>query len=418
MPPKKATKQTTAAPAAPRRTTRSSTRAENAAEPPVSEKPTTTTTTRIHVPAPISPDQTPVKATTKKAAPKKAAPKKATPTKTPPTKAAPKKVTPTKTAPAKAAPTKTPPTKASPPKNPPAKVVPTKAAAPSNLSTTTKAGTKRKLTETNKVEADGGVAKKKPRTVEDSVSEWFNGLATGVDVNKDTLTTDSIMPWMENLNINLEGPTFLVMVYKLQVQKDNIPTLFEITRRDFVAGMMANKIKNNKELLVCLEKWLKELLPDPTSKGFMAFYNWCFQYVKGATERKTVTLEEAVEFMEVLLDPRRYKLHFSSEELQDAKEDVGTGKFPHRKAFCTFLREKAPVKGINKDQWESLLALNSTVPWSMESYNPMGAWPSLYDEYAEWHKEQYSSTGKSRDSATGNGSSMELDDEDDWQSRL
>lgn len=185
------------------------------------------------------------------------------------------------------------------------------------------------------------------------------------------MTSESLFTFLSALEIDPDGAAFLVMVYKFHTkadESDGMPVMFEMRRTEFVKGMVRNNLTDGNELLAALRQWLEELSPDPKKESFIRFFKWCFQYLKGDSNVKAIGLDIALPFLEVLCDPTRYDLR---QQPNRRPVRAGTGKFPHRQAFCSFLRELKPVKAINKDQWESFLDFNSTIPWSMEGYDPM-----------------------------------------------
>ena len=53
------------------------------------------------------------------------------------------------------------------------------------------------------------------------------------------------------------------------------------------------------------------------------------------------------------------------------------------KKFIRFLTEK-DIKGVKKDEWESIYYFFQKNPDDLENYSLDDAWPVLFDDFAEW----------------------------------
>ncbi|KAI7824162.1 hypothetical protein BX661DRAFT_145088 [Kickxella alabastrina] len=57
--------------------------------------------------------------------------------------------------------------------------------------------------------------------------------------------------------------------------------------------------------------------------------------------------------------------------------------------FVNFLdSDSEKYKTINRDQWQSLLALSKSMDSNLTGYSKEDAWPALFDEFADWVQKQ------------------------------
>ncbi|KAI8056299.1 potentiating neddylation domain-containing protein [Gilbertella persicaria] len=94
------------------------------------------------------------------------------------------------------------------------------------------------------------------------------------------------------------------------------------------------------------------------SDQFKEMYRYTFGYAKN-NDQKCIEVETASVLWTMLLSDR----------------------YPIVHEFIAFLQDKAPVKVINRDQWNSFLEFVST---DLSDYDESLAWPVLFDEFVEW----------------------------------
>ncbi|KAF8459530.1 Cullin binding-domain-containing protein [Terfezia claveryi] len=222
-----------------------------------------------------------------------------------------------------------------------------------------------------------------------NVEAWFEMYQ---DEEKDQLMSPAACnQWLEILGISAESAAFYVLAWKLGAK-----TIFSLTREEFVGGMKKLEIDSNEKLLDLLPIILDQVSSSFDSLDFKSFYKFCFNYGKsgGPPTAKNVELPIAIEFLKVVLDKDRYRIDYTP-PTSGTEEEGGKkmeGAIPHLYAFIEFLQKAAKLKVINRDQWESFLPFNKNIGWGLEGYSEDSAWPSLFDEYAEWRKKTYPET--------------------------
>jgi Cullin binding len=60
----------------------------------------------------------------------------------------------------------------------------------------------------------------------------------------------------------------------------------------------------------------------------------------------------------------------------------------HVQAFVEFLTTSEPVRGLNKDQWDSFYVFSTTMDEEFSGYSVEAAWPILFDEFVAWKRQQ------------------------------
>ncbi|KAJ6259355.1 hypothetical protein Dda_6255 [Drechslerella dactyloides] len=218
-------------------------------------------------------------------------------------------------------------------------------------------------------------AKKAPKTVD----EWYTAYASEDDPEQ--IDVGGIIKLLGDLDVKFESAAIYILCWKLELE-----AMGSIPKKKWVDGMNKHSIKNNQQLLKTLAAWLQDTKPvSPPSDSFLAFYKYMFQFSKATPETRSVALESALAVLTFVLDPLTYDLKYDPATAVTLKADVHP--YPHAAPFLEFLTQKQPVKVINKDQWESFIPFNRSVSYSLENYNPEGAWPNLYDQYVDWRKE-------------------------------
>lgn len=67
---------------------------------------------------------------------------------------------------------------------------------------------------------------------------------------------------------------------------------------------------------------------------------------------------------------------------------------PHLTMFIEFLQSITTHGVITLDEWESFLQFNYAVKADMSNYDENGAWPLVFDEYAEYRAKLAKNSGK------------------------
>ncbi|EWC45441.1 hypothetical protein DRE_00840 [Drechslerella stenobrocha 248] len=220
-----------------------------------------------------------------------------------------------------------------------------------------------------------GSLKRAPKTVE----EWYAVYASEDD--PEHIDVGGIIKLLEDIDVKFESAAIYILCWKLGLE-----AMGSIPKKKWIEGMNQFNIKNSQQLVKALATWLQETKPtSPPSESFLAFFKYMFQFSKATPETRSVALDSALAVLAFVLDPLTYDLRYDPATSTPLATEVHP--YPHAAPFLEFLTQKQPVKVINKDQWESFIPFNKSVKYSLDNYDPEGAWPNLYDQYVDWRKE-------------------------------
>jgi len=202
----------------------------------------------------------------------------------------------------------------------------------------------------------------KPKTVkgEDNkfslirCTAWFDEYKDPDD-SEGRITPEGVERWCEDLELSLESIVVILIAWKLDAT-----TMGYFTKEEWLNGMKNLDVDSNSKLKAKIPK-LEEALGNLDQ--FKELYRYAFNFAKNQGQ-KCMDVQIALGMWQLLLGNR----------------------FAHAESFLEFLRDKEPVKVINKDQWTSFLEFSTTIAEDLSNFDEMSAWPVLFDEYVEWKR--------------------------------
>ncbi|KAJ3085641.1 DCN1-like protein 4 [Quaeritorhiza haematococci] len=183
---------------------------------------------------------------------------------------------------------------------------------------------------------------------------WFKRFQDP-DESEDTIGPEGIEKFCQEVGLDLEGITVLIIAWKLEARR-----MGYFTKAEWINGMQKLNVDSSEKLKLQFPV-LNKVVSDPYQ--FKEMYKWAFGFAKDQ-DQKCMN----VEGMWKLLLP--------------------ADRFAHAETFLEFLEECNPVKVINRDQWMSFLEFSTTVKQDLANYDEMSAWPVLFDEYVAWKKDK------------------------------
>ncbi|XP_041358248.1 DCN1-like protein 1 [Gigantopelta aegis] len=168
------------------------------------------------------------------------------------------------------------------------------------------------------------------------------------------MTVDGVMKFLEDLSLNPESRTVLILAWKFKAA-----TQCEFTKEEFVSGMIelgCDTIDKLRNRCTAMEAEIKD------AHKFKDFYQFTFNYAKNPGQ-KGLDLDMALAYWNIVL----------------------AGRFKFLDLWISFLQEHHK-RSIPKDTWNLLLDFCNVIDDDMTNYDEEGAWPVLIDDFVEYAK--------------------------------
>jgi len=166
----------------------------------------------------------------------------------------------------------------------------------------------------------------------------------------------------QDLEVDPEDVVTLVIAYHMKAQQMGC-----FTREEFMKGFETLGLDTIDKIRKYLPKFRAELT-DPVT--FKNIYRFTFDFSK-EPQQKCIDIEIAQALITLLLVDRH----------------------PLATSFLDFLKQQDSYKGLNVDQWTSLLEFCKTIDTNFANYDENGAWPCVLDEWVTWVKEKKEEEG-------------------------
>lgn len=198
-----------------------------------------------------------------------------------------------------------------------------------------------------------------------SLSRYDPGLALlykhYANKDRDRIGLEGTLALLEDLHIEPEDVRSLILAYMLQSPETGV-----FLARQFLDGCALRKVTSLQELLLAVTETYESL----KTSSFEAFYEYTFDFIIGADSRvKMISPQDAVAYWRLLFDFRQ-GLAASKDVLQK---------------WLAFIEARG--KPVTRDTWLmawrffSLVAIHE--PETLKTYDEMGVWPSVIDEFVE-----------------------------------
>ena len=185
------------------------------------------------------------------------------------------------------------------------------------------------------------------------------------DPNEDAILPDGVERLCADLEIKPDELRILVLAWKFQVD-----AMCRFSRDEFVNGCKSLKVDS----IAGIQQKFVDMLSELKNKEmFKDLYRWSYKLVLDADAgQRTLPID-----MAIIL----WKLVFSETQ---SNQTMLT-------RWLEFLEcHRQTVRGITKDTWDMFLNFLESVNEDLSGYDDTEAWPSLFDDFVEWTREQES----------------------------
>ncbi|KAL6073857.1 DCN1-like protein 5 [Balamuthia mandrillaris] len=170
---------------------------------------------------------------------------------------------------------------------------------------------------------------------------------------EDAIGPNGIENFCKDIGVNPDDVVMLVLAYHLDATE-----MGYFYKDEFLTGFKKLGCDSVEKIKEKMPK-LRDELSEP--ELFKNIYRFVFTFAKEA-EQKCLDMDMAIGMLDIILAPR----------------------YPLAKSFVAYLKEQDSYKGLNGDQWASLLEFCKTIKEDFSNYDENGAWPTILDEWVSW----------------------------------
>ena len=186
------------------------------------------------------------------------------------------------------------------------------------------------------------------------------------DADEDAILASGMEKFCVDLGVDPTEFIVLVLAWKFGASQ-----MCRFTREEFINGCQKMRAHDAKSL----KERFPELLAEAKSeKNFKDLYNFTFTFgLDCSSGQRTLPIELALPLWDLVFTQNRPAI---------------------LDQWCSFLKA-SEVKGVSRDTWSMFLPFINTVAPDLHNYDESEAWPSLFDDFVEFHNSQQ---GQSSDS--------------------
>jgi DCN1-like protein 3 len=175
----------------------------------------------------------------------------------------------------------------------------------------------------------------------------------------DSILADGIVRFCNDLSVRPDEFSVLVLAWRFEAEQ-----MCCFTRQEFITGCKTIKVESISGIQGKLPDLCREVQQDP--ELFKKLYRFTFKFGLDPDQR-ILPAEIAICL---------WRLVFSQNQ-------------PHiLERWLLFLDRHPHVRGIPRDTWNMFLNFVETVGDDLGSYDDAEAWPSLFDDFVEFEKDQ------------------------------
>ena len=180
------------------------------------------------------------------------------------------------------------------------------------------------------------------------------------DPAEDAILAEGVESFCEDLGVSPTDFVVLVLAWKFQASE-----MCRFTREEFMNGCQKLKAIDAKGLKKRFPDLIKET--NESDKSFKELYQFTFTFgLDHGSGQRSLPTEMAVQLWDLLFTHKKHSL-FSR--------------------WLDFL-QSTDVKTITRDTWNMFLPFLQTMNDSLDNYDDLEAWPTLFDDFVEYETER------------------------------
>ena len=182
------------------------------------------------------------------------------------------------------------------------------------------------------------------------------------DPTEDAILAEGVENFCDDLGVSPTDFVVLVLAWKFQASE-----MCRFTREEFMNGCQKLKAIDAKGLRKRFPDLIKET--NESDKSFKELYQFTFTFgLDHGSGQRALPTEMAVQLWDLLFTHKKHSTLFSR--------------------WLDFL-QNTDIKTITRDTWNMFLPFLQTMNDSLDNYDDLEAWPTLFDDFVEYETERH-----------------------------
>lgn len=178
------------------------------------------------------------------------------------------------------------------------------------------------------------------------------------DEHEDAILAEGMEKFCSDLGVDPTEYIVLLLAWKFEASQ-----MCRFTHEEFINGCQKMKVHDAKSLRSRFPEMREEVRDQ---EKFKSLYRFTFTFgLDQSTGQRSLPVDMAIPLWELVFEQDRTPL------LTD---------------WCKFLQD-TNVKGISRDTWNLFLPFSMTVNVDFSNYDESEAWPSLFDDFVDYQKQ-------------------------------
>jgi len=179
------------------------------------------------------------------------------------------------------------------------------------------------------------------------------------DEHEDAILAEGMEKFCNDLGVDPTEYIVLLLAWKFEASQ-----MCRFSHEEFVNGCQKIRVHDAKSLRSRFPEMKQEVKDE---EKFNDLYKFTFTFgLDQSTGQRSLPVEMAIPLWELVFEQHRT---------------------PILSEWCQFLKE-TDVKGISRDTWNLFLPFSMTIKPDYSNYDESEAWPSLFDDFVDYQRQQ------------------------------